>query len=41
MQDVRALLLENVHPDAAARLGKEGYRVETVDRALAEEERLG
>ena len=35
---LRALLLENIHPDAAARLSKDGYQVETVSRALAEDE---
>ena len=34
----RALLLENIHPDASARLAKEGYQVETVPRALSEDE---
>ncbi len=33
-----ALLLENCHPDAAARLEEEGYRVETVSDALPEAE---
>jgi D-3-phosphoglycerate dehydrogenase len=35
---MRALLLENIHPDAAARLAKEGYQVESLPRALGEEE---
>jgi D-3-phosphoglycerate dehydrogenase / 2-oxoglutarate reductase len=35
---VRVLLLEGIHPGAVARLGSEGYRVETVSRALDEEE---
>ena len=35
---LRVLLLENIHPDAAARLGKDGYHVETAARALAEDE---
>ena len=35
---LRVLLLENIHPDAAARLGKDGYHVETASRALAEDE---
>ena len=35
---LRALLLENIHPDAATRLGKDGYQVETAARALAEDE---
>jgi len=34
----RALLLENIHPDATARLTKAGYEVRTMPRALAEEE---
>jgi phosphoglycerate dehydrogenase-like enzyme/DNA-binding SARP family transcriptional activator/Tfp pilus assembly protein PilF len=34
----RALLLENIHPDATARLTKAGYQVETMTRALAEDE---
>jgi D-3-phosphoglycerate dehydrogenase len=41
---VRALLLEGIHPDAAARLSAEGYAVETLGRALDEDElieRLG
>ena len=35
---LKVLLLENVHPDAAARLSKEGHRVETLARALNEDE---
>jgi D-3-phosphoglycerate dehydrogenase len=35
---VRALLLENVHPDAVALLGEAGVDVECVDRALDERE---
>jgi D-3-phosphoglycerate dehydrogenase len=35
---VRVLLLENIHPDAVSRLETEGYHVETVGRALDEEE---
>jgi D-3-phosphoglycerate dehydrogenase / 2-oxoglutarate reductase len=35
---VRALLLEGVHPDAVAGLEKNGYAVETVERALDERE---
>jgi D-3-phosphoglycerate dehydrogenase len=35
---LRVLLLENVHPDAVARLVKDGYQVETTARALDEEE---
>jgi hypothetical protein len=34
----RALLLENIHPDASARLVKEGYQVETLPRALGVDE---
>src|SRR5580658_6061326 len=34
----RALLLENIHPDASLRLAKEGYQVETLPRALGEDE---
>ena len=34
----RALLLENIHPDASARLAKEGYQVGTLARALSENE---
>jgi D-3-phosphoglycerate dehydrogenase len=34
----RALLLENIHPDARARLAKDGCQVDTLPRALAEEE---
>jgi D-3-phosphoglycerate dehydrogenase / 2-oxoglutarate reductase len=34
----RALLLENIHPDATARLTKAGYEVRTMPRALAGEE---
>jgi len=35
---MRALLLENIHPGASARLAKEGYQVETLPRALGEDE---
>jgi D-3-phosphoglycerate dehydrogenase / 2-oxoglutarate reductase len=35
---VRALLLENIHPDAQTRLSAEGYFVESVGRALDEDE---
>ena len=35
---VRVLLLENIHPGAVARLVKDGYQVETVARALDEEQ---
>ena len=34
----RALLLENIHPDATARLTKAGYQVTTLPRALGEDE---
>ena len=34
----RALLLENIHPDATARLTKAGYEVRTIPRALGEDE---
>ncbi|MBO0804589.1 MAG: phosphoglycerate dehydrogenase [Nocardiopsaceae bacterium] len=34
----RALLLENIHPDAAARLTKAGYDVSTTTRALGTDE---
>jgi len=34
----RALLLENIHPDAAARLAAAGYEVTTEARALVEDE---
>jgi D-3-phosphoglycerate dehydrogenase len=34
----RVLLLENVHPDATARLAKAGYQVTTESRALGENE---
>ncbi len=34
----RALLLENIHPDASARLVKEGYQVDTLPRALGQDE---
>jgi D-3-phosphoglycerate dehydrogenase / 2-oxoglutarate reductase len=34
----RALLVENIHPDASGRLAKEGYEVETLPRALGEDE---
>jgi D-3-phosphoglycerate dehydrogenase / 2-oxoglutarate reductase len=35
---MRALLVENIHPDASTRLAKEGYQVETLTHALGEEE---
>ena len=34
----RALLLENLHPDARARLAKDGCQVDTLPRALTEDE---
>ena len=34
----RALLLENIHPDASLRLAKEGYQVERLPRALGVDE---
>jgi D-3-phosphoglycerate dehydrogenase / 2-oxoglutarate reductase len=34
---IRVLLLENIHPDAAARLAKDGYQVETKAHALDED----
>ncbi|MGH3166612.1 MAG: NAD(P)-dependent oxidoreductase, partial [Trebonia sp.] len=34
----RTLLLENIHPDAVARLTKAGFEVQTMSRALGEEE---
>jgi hypothetical protein len=34
----RALLLENIHPDARARLAKDGCQVDTQPRALTEDE---
>jgi D-3-phosphoglycerate dehydrogenase len=37
-EPIRALLLENIHPDATVRLSKAGYEVETVSRALSEDE---
>jgi D-3-phosphoglycerate dehydrogenase / 2-oxoglutarate reductase len=38
LEITRALLLENIHPDAAARLAKEGYEVSALPRALSEDE---
>src|SRR5262249_23727588 len=35
---VRALLLENIHPDAASRLKADGFEVQTESRALDEDE---
>jgi D-3-phosphoglycerate dehydrogenase len=35
---IHALLLENVHPEGVAILSKAGFTVETVDRALSEDE---
>jgi D-3-phosphoglycerate dehydrogenase len=37
----RALLVENIHPDASARLAKEGYEVSALPRALGEDELAG
>jgi D-3-phosphoglycerate dehydrogenase / 2-oxoglutarate reductase len=34
----KVLLTENIHPDASARLGKEGFAVQTLSRALGEDE---
>jgi D-3-phosphoglycerate dehydrogenase len=36
--EIRVLLLESIHPDAVARLAKEGYQVETRPGALSEDE---
>jgi D-3-phosphoglycerate dehydrogenase len=33
-----ALMIENIHPDASVRLTKEGYQVQTLPRALGEDE---
>jgi D-3-phosphoglycerate dehydrogenase len=38
LDTTRVLLLENIHPDASARLAKEGYQVQTLPRALGEDE---
>jgi D-3-phosphoglycerate dehydrogenase / 2-oxoglutarate reductase len=38
MTPMRALLLENIHPDASARLAKAGFEVDTLPRALSEDE---
>ena len=38
MPPVRVLLLEQIHPDATALLTSAGFRVETLDRALDEDE---
>jgi D-3-phosphoglycerate dehydrogenase / 2-oxoglutarate reductase len=35
---IRALLVENIHPGASARLAKEGFEVEALSRALGEDE---
>jgi D-3-phosphoglycerate dehydrogenase len=35
---MKALLAENIHPDASARLAKDGYQVETLPHALGEDE---
>jgi D-3-phosphoglycerate dehydrogenase len=37
-EQIRVLLLENIHPGAAARLTKDGFQVETAARALDENE---
>jgi D-3-phosphoglycerate dehydrogenase / 2-oxoglutarate reductase len=37
-QQLRVLLLENIHPHAVARLTKDGYQVETMPRALDEDQ---
>ncbi len=37
-EPLRALLLEGIHPDAVTRLSTDGYQVETVGRALDEDE---
>jgi D-3-phosphoglycerate dehydrogenase / 2-oxoglutarate reductase len=37
-RQLRVLLLENIHPDAVARLAKAGYQVDTLPRALTEDE---
>jgi D-3-phosphoglycerate dehydrogenase len=37
-EPLRVLLLEGIHPDAVARLSTEGYQVETIGRALDEDE---
>jgi D-3-phosphoglycerate dehydrogenase / 2-oxoglutarate reductase len=38
VQTTRALLVENIHPDASARLAKEGYEVSSLPSALGEDE---
>jgi D-3-phosphoglycerate dehydrogenase len=38
---IRVLLLENIHHDAATRLVKDGYQVETAARGLDEDELIG
>lgn len=35
---IKVLLLENIHPNAKAHFEKEGYQVETIGRALTEDE---
>ncbi|APZ44974.1 3-phosphoglycerate dehydrogenase [Polaribacter reichenbachii] len=35
---IKILLLENVHPDAFAKLSKDGFSVETVSKSLSEDE---
>jgi D-3-phosphoglycerate dehydrogenase / 2-oxoglutarate reductase len=37
-EQIRVLLLENIHPGAASRLVKDGFQVETAARALDEDE---
>ncbi len=41
MPPFRALLLEHIHPDATALLTSAGFQVETLDRALDEDELAG
>jgi D-3-phosphoglycerate dehydrogenase / 2-oxoglutarate reductase len=38
LETTRALLVENIHPDASARLAKEGYEVSSLPGALGEDE---
>ncbi len=38
LNTMRALLVENIHPDASARLAKEGYEVRALPQALGEDE---
>src|SRR5262249_29524612 len=35
---LKALLLENIHPDAVARFKKEGYAIETYAKSISEDE---